>query len=146
MKAAIEYAPGIRVLNQPFFETLITFIISRNNNIPRIRKIVNALSETYGTKVGDMYAFPTPQQLKDVSIEEYSELKMGFRAKYVYDAVQKILAGDVEETTVKNLVQFFETGHCPNELCYRCGCTEDCKGSIPYRKVRDGWVRCIHAE
>lgn len=103
MKAAIEYAPGIRVLNQPFFETLITFIISRNNNIPRIRKIVNAMSETYGTKVGDMYAFPTPQQLEDVSIEEYSELKMGFRAKYVYDAVQKILAGDVDETTVKNL-------------------------------------------
>ena len=103
MKAAIEYAPGIRVLNQPFFETLITFIISRNNNIPRIKKIVNAMAQTYGTKVGDLYAFPTPQQLKDVTIEQYGELRMGFRAKYVYDAVQKILAGEVDEATAKGL-------------------------------------------
>ncbi len=101
MKAAIEYAPGIRVLNQPFFETLITFIISRNNNIPRIRKIVNAMAQTYGTQVGDMYAFPTASQLKDVTIEQLAELKMGFRAKYVYDAVQKVLAGEVDENTVK---------------------------------------------
>ena len=103
MKAAIEYAPGIRVLNQPFFETLITFIISRNNNIPRIKKIVDAMAVTYGTKVGDLYAFPTAQQLKDVSIEEFAELRMGFRAKYVFDAVQKILAGEVDEQTVKIL-------------------------------------------
>ena len=103
MQAAISYAPGIRVLNQPFFETLLTFIISRNNNIPRIKKIVDAMAQTYGTKVGDMYAFPTAQQLKDVTIEEYSQLKMGFRAKYIYDAVQKVLAGDIDETTVKSL-------------------------------------------
>ena len=103
MKAAISYAPGIRVLNQPFFETLITFIISRNNNIPRIKKIVDAMAQTYGTKVGDLYAFPTAQQLKDVTIEQYSELRMGFRAKYVYDAVQKILAGEVDEATAKSL-------------------------------------------
>lgn len=103
MKKAISYAPGIRVLTQPFFETLITFIISRNNNIPRIKKIVDAMAQTYGTKVGDMYAFPTPQQLADVTIEQYSELRMGFRAKYVYDAVQKILSGQVSEEAVKNM-------------------------------------------
>ena len=101
MEKAIEYAPGIRVLTQPFFETLITFIISRNNNIPRIKKIVDAMAQTYGTKVGDMYAFPTPQQLADVTIEQYNELRMGFRSKYVYDAVQKILSGEVSEETVK---------------------------------------------
>ena len=103
MQAAIEYAPGIRVLNQPFFETLITFIISRNNNIPRIRKIVNSMAENYGTKVGDMYAFPTAHQLKDVTVDQLNELKMGFRSKYVYDAVQKVLSGEIDEETVKNL-------------------------------------------
>ncbi len=102
MKKAIEYSPGIRVLTQPFFETLITFIISRNNNIPRIKKIVDAMARTYGTKVGDMYAFPTPAQLAGVTIEQYNELRMGFRSKYVFDAVQKILSGEVREETVKN--------------------------------------------
>lgn len=103
MKKAIEYAPGIRVLNQPFFETLLTFIISRNNNIPRIKKIVDAMAITYGTKVGDMYAFPTARQLKNVTIEQYNELRMGFRSKYIFDAVAKILSGDVEEKKLKQM-------------------------------------------
>ena len=103
MKKAIEYAPGIRVLNQPFFETLLTFIISRNNNIPRIKKIVDAMAATYGTKVGEMYAFPTAQQLKDVTVEQYNELRMGFRSKYIFDAVTKILSGEVDEKTIKEM-------------------------------------------
>ena len=103
MKKAIGYAPGIRVLNQPFFETLLTFIISRNNNIPRIKKIVDAMATTYGTKVGEMYAFPTPDQLKDVTIEQYNELRMGFRSKYIFDAVAKILSEDVDEKTLKEM-------------------------------------------
>lgn len=103
MKKAIEYAPGIRVLNQPFFETLLTFIISRNNNIPRIKKIVDAMAATYGTKVGDMYAFPTPSQLKDVTVEQYNELRMGFRSKYIFDAVSKILSGEIDETALKTM-------------------------------------------
>ncbi len=103
MKKAIGYAPGIRVLNQPFFETLLTFIISRNNNIPRIKKIVDAMAATYGTKTGEMYAFPTPQQLKGVSTEQYNELRMGFRSKYIFDAVEKILSGEIDEYTLKGM-------------------------------------------
>ena len=57
MKKAIAYGDGIRVLNQPFFETLITFIISQNNNIPRIKKLVDVLSQKYGKKVGDKVDF-----------------------------------------------------------------------------------------
>ena len=103
MKKAIEYAPGIRVLNQPFFETLLTFIISRNNNIPRIKKIVDAMAETYGTKTGDMYAFPDAHQLKDVTIEQYNELRMGFRSKYIFDAVQKVLSGEIDGEAIKSM-------------------------------------------
>ncbi len=103
MEKAIAFAPGIRVMNQPFFETLLTFIISRNNNIPRIKKIVDAMAQKYGTKVGDMYAFPTPRQLRDVSIEEYNELRMGFRSKYIFDRVGKILSGEVDGEKIKDM-------------------------------------------
>ena len=61
MAEAIKFAPGIRVLNQDFFETLITFIISQNNNIPRIKQLCDRISENYGTKVGDTFAFPTSE-------------------------------------------------------------------------------------
>lgn len=103
MAKAISYAQGIRVLNQEFFETLLTFIISQNNNIPRIKKIVDTLAKEFGTCMGEVYAFPTPQQLAHVSEEEYRRLKLGFRAKYVYDAVQKILDGTVSQEKLINL-------------------------------------------
>ncbi len=97
MKEAVEFAPGIRVLNQPFFETLVSFIISQNNNIPRIRKIIEALCETYGEKRGDMYAFPTPERLASASRDDLFALRMGFRARYVRDAVEKVLSGEVRQ-------------------------------------------------
>ncbi len=103
MKKSISYAPGIRVLNQDFFETLLTFIISQNNNIPRIKKIVDSLCEKYGEKLGDFYTFPTPNDLKDVSVEEFFELKMGFRAKYIYDAVLKINSGEIKKEILLSL-------------------------------------------
>ena len=100
---AIEFAPGIRVLNQNFFETLITFIISQNNNIPRIKQLCDRISERYGTKVGESYAFPTAQQMKDITEEDYKEMKFGFRAKYLADAVAKVISGEISEETVKSL-------------------------------------------
>ena len=53
LRRAVNFAPGIRVLKQPFFETLITFIISQNNNIPRIRKITEQLCTLFGEKRGE---------------------------------------------------------------------------------------------
>ncbi|MBR2027503.1 MAG: DNA-3-methyladenine glycosylase 2 [Oscillospiraceae bacterium] len=100
---AIAFAPGIRVLNQDFFETLITFIISQNNNIPRIKQLCDRLGERYGTKVGDTFAFPTPQQMADITEQDYRDMKFGFRAKYLADAVAKVLNGEIDETTVKSL-------------------------------------------
>ncbi|MEG1863519.1 MAG: DNA glycosylase [Oscillospiraceae bacterium] len=103
MGQAIGYAQGIRVLNQEFFQTLITFIISQNNNIPRIKKIVDALSEKYGTKVGEVYAFPTAFQLKDVSIEDYNQLKVGFRSKYIFDAVDRVNKGEISKAQIDKM-------------------------------------------
>ena len=61
------------------------------------------MAHTYGTKTGDLWAFPTAEQLKKVSIEEYNQLRMGFRSKYIFDAVQKVLSGEIDEATVKSL-------------------------------------------
>ena len=103
MAKAIEFAPGIRVLNQDFFETLITFIISQNNNIPRIKQLCDRISERYGTKTGDTYAFPTAEQMRDITEQDYKDMKFGFRAKYLADAVAKVLDGTIDEATVKSL-------------------------------------------
>ncbi len=95
IKEAVKNSSGIRHLNQPFFETLISYIISANNNIPRISKSVNLISKNYGTKVkfngDDYYLFPTPEQLEKVSIDEYRKLGVGFRDRYIYSTVKDIL-------------------------------------------------------
>jgi N-glycosylase/DNA lyase len=93
---------GIRILNQDFFETLISFIISQNKQIPHIKQIVDTLSIKYGTLVGevngkDYYSFPTLDQLSKVSENEIRLCKAGFRAPYIINACEKILDGTVSE-------------------------------------------------
>ena len=91
---------GVRILNQEFFETLISFIISQNKQIPHIKKIVADISEKYGTYKGDvkgipMYTFPDVNQLREATIEDLIDLKTGFRAPYIYDAVSHVYDGSV---------------------------------------------------
>lgn len=93
-KAAEEYY-GIRILRQDSFEALISFIISQNNNIPRIMGIIERLCENFGTKIGEDYAFPTLEQLKNITVEDLAPLRAGFRSKYIVDAVQKVTSGEV---------------------------------------------------
>ena len=94
VKKAVKNTSGLRFLKQDFFETLISYIISANNNIPRISKSVNEISRRYGKEVeleGEKYyLFPTPEELKNVTIEEYRECGVGFRDKYIYNTVEKI--------------------------------------------------------
>ena len=70
MEISVKYGEGIRILNQDLWETIISFIISANNNIPRIKGIIERLSKKYGTKIKwnnkEYYTFPTPEQLKNV--------------------------------------------------------------------------------
>lgn len=100
IKKCIEYGKGIRILKQDLFETIISFIISANNNIPRIKKIIGAICEKYGNEIDykgkKYYSFPTYEDLKDVTKEEFHELKMGFRDKYLVDAIHKINSGEID--------------------------------------------------
>ena len=91
MKRALEVGSGIRLLKQPFFETLISFIISQNNNIPRIKKIIDSLCREYGRKTTfkgkTFYTFPDYKVLLRAGAQDIAQrTKMGFRADYVIEA------------------------------------------------------------
>lgn len=103
MKKATEYAGGIRILNQDSFECLLSFIISQNNNIPRIKGIIARMSEAYGTKCGEKYLFPTLSQLDKADVDSLYELRMGFRAKYIFDAVCKLKSKEVDLSIIDGL-------------------------------------------
>ena len=90
LKKPIDFGKGIRILKQNLFETLISFIVSANNNIKRIQMILERLREKLGSKVGDFYAFPTREQLKGASVEFFKEIGAGYRADYLYKVVRQI--------------------------------------------------------
>ena len=102
LKTAIAYARGIRVLNQPFFETLVSFIISQNNNIPRISGIIERLCELAGEKQGDVFLFPTSAALSSLSPEDLAPIRSGFRARYIIDAAQKYESKSISIEVIKS--------------------------------------------
>ena len=90
LKAACEGSPGIRILRQEPFETLISFIISQNNNIPRISGIIGRLCESFGEDIGGGdFAFPTAEKLRGIEPEDLAPLRAGFRAKYIVGEVNR---------------------------------------------------------
>lgn len=106
MQESIKYGEGIRILNQDLWETIISFIISANNNIPRIKGIIERISKKYGNKIEwenkEYYTFPTAEELKDVTIEEYRELGLGFRDIRLYETTQMILSKEVNLEKLQN--------------------------------------------
>ena len=94
LKTSIKYGEGIRILNQDLWETLISFIISANNNIPRIKGIIERISKNYGKKIewgnSQYYTFPTPQELSKASVEDLRKLGLGFRDVRVYETTKII--------------------------------------------------------
>ena len=96
LKAACEYSYGIRILNQEPFETLCSFIISQNNNISRIKGIIQRLCENFGEDKGDYFAFPTADKMASLTVDDLAPLRSGFRAKYLIDAATKVANGEVD--------------------------------------------------
>ena len=92
---ATEFGDGIRILQQDGWEMLVSFIISANNRIPMIQRAINNLSERYGKYIGEYkgkkyYAFPTPEDLKNVSVEDIRACQTGFRDKYIKGVVDYV--------------------------------------------------------
>ncbi|MEG6571360.1 DNA-3-methyladenine glycosylase [[Clostridium] cellulosi] len=97
LKKAIKFAPGIRILRQEPWETLCSFIISQNNNIPRIKGIVSRLCENFGDKIGENeYSFPEASRLAPLNEEDLAPLRSGFRARYILDAARRVVSGEID--------------------------------------------------
>ena len=110
MKKSIEYGKGIRILNQNLWETIISFIISANNNIPRIKGIIERISEGYGEEIEyngkKYYTFPTVEQLSKASVSDLRKLGLGFRDVRVYETTQIILNKQVDLEYLQNEKDF----------------------------------------
>ena len=100
LKKSIQYGEGIRILKQDLWETIISFIISANNNIPRIKGIIERLSQKYGQEIVyngiSYYTFPTPQELSIATVEDLRGLGLGFRDKRVYETTKLILNKQID--------------------------------------------------
>lgn len=117
MKTVIEHSGNQRILNQDKWETLIAFILSTNNSIQMVEKVMNNLSIKYGEYIDDFngrqyYSFPSPEKLASLSLEELRNCKMGFRDKYVKAASQAIVSGEINLDNIANL----NTTECIEEL------------------------------
>lgn len=110
LKEACAFSRGIRLLRQPPWEALVSFVFSSNNNITRIKGIIARLHEHYGH-------FPTPAELASETVESLGYLRAGFRAKYILDAAQKVASGEICLENVKKM--HYEEGK--RELMKICG-------------------------
>ncbi len=98
MAEAIASGQGIRILRQEPCETVISFIVSQNNNIPRIKKCIEGLCRNFGENIGsfrgrEYYAFPTVDTLSQATENDLAPIKLGYRAKYIIET-SKALAKD----------------------------------------------------
>ncbi len=100
---ACKTHPGIRILKQDEWEAICSFIISANNNIPRIKGIIERLCENFGEKIEGGYTFPTPEKLAGLEVEDLAVIRSGFRAKYILDAARKISNGEVDIASIREM-------------------------------------------
>lgn len=104
IRTAVEKTGGIRILRQDGWETLCSFIISQNNNIPRIKKIIASLCVLLGEAIGDsVYTFPTAQKIAEAGVMALAPINSGYRAGYIYDAAKKVSEGVVDLETLPKL-------------------------------------------
>ncbi len=96
LSEAVKQYCGIRILCQEPWETLCSFIISSNNNIPRIKGIIDRLCESFGEEKDGIRLFPSANTLSKLTVEDLAPLRSGFRAKYILDAAQKVSSGIVD--------------------------------------------------
>ena len=100
MKTAISYGGGIRILRQEFFETLMSYIISQNNSIPNIKRVVERLCAAYGEPIDfdgeTRYAFPTAERLASLSEPDFRALGAGFRDRYLAGAAKLAAEGALD--------------------------------------------------
>ena len=109
LRRCVEFAPGIRVLRQDFYETLLTFTISQNNNIPRIKGIIARLGEAFGKRLGldfdgrVLYSFPEPDTLAVLNESDLAPLRAGYRVPGILAAARRVASGELDERQLQTL-------------------------------------------
>ncbi len=141
---AIDIYGGIRVLRQPKWETLCSFIISQNNNIPRIKGIIERLCENFGDETEHGYTFPSAEKLAVLHPEDLACIRSGFRAKYIIDAAKKVVDGTVNF----NMIDKLPTETAERELMKITGVgpkVADCALLFGFGKIdafpQDVWIK-----
>lgn len=100
---AVNRFGGIHILRQEPWETLCSFIISACNNIPRIKGIVNRLSEALGERTGEGFSFPDAKTVAGLSEEDLSFLRAGYRVPYILDAARRVAEGEIDFDAIRKM-------------------------------------------
>lgn len=108
LKSAVDYGSGIRIINNDAYEIIISFIISANNNIKRIKNSIEYLCQHFGKYMGNYYAFPTLNELKKVTIQQFKQAGLGYRAEQMYMTVQRLVDVDIENLKSEEKDQQFK--------------------------------------
>lgn len=108
MAEAIKFGEGIRILNQEEWETMVSFMISANNRIPMIKKVIENLSVSFGDYIGnyrgkEYFSFPTAERLSAAPVERILECKAGFRAPRIKAAATRFLTEKDKIYNIKNM-------------------------------------------
>lgn len=98
----LKFGNGIRILKQNPYQTIISFIVSANNNIKRIKNILFKISNLFGTKFSniDFYTFPTIKQLSKATKEDFDKIGAGYRSEYLVKSINLL---QTEEYSIENL-------------------------------------------
>lgn len=149
LKLAAGANRGLRILRQEPFETLISFIISQNNNIPRIKGIISRLCECFGEECEGGYAFPSAERLSELSEEDLAPLRAGFRNRYILDAARKTMDKTVDLEKIYGMT--YDEGKAELKKIVGVGDkVADCILLFAYHKTEafpmDVWIKRIVAE
>ena len=106
-KEIIDSCSGLKMINEPRLEVIISYILSSNNRVSQIKSALDNISKTYGQKVifnnKEYYLFPSLEELSKCDIETLRTCKTGFRDKYIYEFVQKIINKEFDINLIDNM-------------------------------------------
>lgn len=104
LSEAVKFSSGIRILKQDSWEALCSFIISQNNNIPRIMNIISGLCKNFGDMINESsFSFPSAKKISEFDEKSLRVIRAGFRASYILDAAQKIIDGKVNLESILSM-------------------------------------------
>lgn len=144
LKNAAAENKGIRILRQDKWETLCSFIISQNNNIPRIKGIVERLCENFGEETEEGFTFPDAEKIAALEPEDLSIIRAGFRARYIIDGARKYVSNGIDH----NIIEKADIDTARNELMKIKGVgvkVADCTLLFGYNRIdalpKDVWIK-----